>query len=458
MDLKNLLLEKKNSFTEMTDAEVKQAFDFCEGYKSFLDAAKTERESVDYAIKTAEENGFVPFDVNAKYNAGDKVYYNNRDKAICLAVIGENGTKNGVRILAAHIDSPRLDLKPIPLYESNDLALLKTHYYGGIKKYQWTTIPLAIHGKIIKKDGSSVNISIGEKEGEPQFCITDILPHLGKDQDAKKLGNAIEGESLNILAGSLPADREEGEKKFKLNVLKILNEQFGIIEEDLISAEIEIVPAFKAADVGFDRSMIGAYGHDDRVCAYPCLQAILECKAPKETVVTVLADKEEVGSMGSTGLASRFMSFFIADLAAQDGMEVRHILSKSSCLSADVTAAYDPTYASAYELANSALLNHGLALSKYTGARGKSGCNDASAEFVGKIRKLFNDNDICWQIAELGKVDQGGGGTVAADVANHNIDVIDAGVPVLSMHAPWEVVSKLDVFMAYKGFKAFFDK
>lgn len=457
METKDLLLEKKNSFNKISDADVKKAFDFCEGYKTFLDAAKTERESVAYAIKAAEEKGFVPFDASAKYNAGDKVYYNNRDKAICLAVIGKNGTKNGVRVLAAHIDSPRLDLKPIPLYESNDLALLKTHYYGGIKKYQWTTIPLALHGKIIKKDGSSVTISIGEKEGEPQFCITDILPHLGKDQAEKKLGAAIEGESLNILAGSLPVDREEGEKKFKLNVLKILNEQFGIIEEDLISAEIEIVPAFKAADVGFDRSMIGAYGHDDRVCAYPCLQAVLECETPKDTVVTVLADKEEVGSMGSTGLASRFMSYFIADLAAQDGLEPRHVLSKSSCLSADVTAAYDPTYASAYELANSALLNHGLALSKYTGARGKGGCNDASAEFLGEIRKLLNDNEIAWQIAELGKVDQGGGGTVAADVANLNMDVIDAGVPVLSMHAPWEVVSKIDVFMAYKGFKAFFN-
>ncbi|WP_200814946.1 aminopeptidase [Scatolibacter rhodanostii] len=454
---KELLLERKNGFHKISDKDMEKATAFCETYKEFLNAAKTERESVDYVIKHAEKHGFVAFDSQTAYQPGDKVYYNNRGKAICLAVIGSDGCKDGVRILAAHIDSPRLDLKPIPLYESNELALLKTHYYGGIKKYQWTTIPLSMHGKIVKRDGSEVTVNIGEKEGDPQFCITDILPHLGKDQAAKKLGEAIEGESLNILAGSLPVDRQDGEKLYKLNVLKILNKQYGVIEEDLISAEIEFVPAFKAADVGFDRSMVGAYGHDDRVCAYSSIEAIFNCKKPKQTVVTVLADKEEVGSNGNTGLASNFLSYFITDLAEKEGFEGRHVLSKSTCLSADVTAAYDPTYASAYEIGNSTFINHGVALAKYTGSRGKSGCNDSSAEFLGKVRKVFNDHDILWQIGELGKVDQGGGGTVAFTVSALNADVIDVGVPVLSMHAPWEVVSKIDVYMAYKGFKAFLE-
>lgn len=452
-----LLLNRKNGFSKVTDEDMKLAYDFSESYKNFLNAAKTERESVNFAIEEAQKHGFVEFDVNASYQSGDKVYYNNRGKAICLAVIGSEGCQNGVRILAAHIDSPRLDLKPIPLYESNELAFLKTHYYGGVKKYQWTTIPLSMHGKIVKHDGTEITLNIGEEPGDPQFCITDILPHLGKDQSAKKLGEAIEGESLNILAGSLPADREEGEKLYKLNVLKILNEKYGIVEEDLISAEIEFVPAAKASDVGFDRSMIGAYGHDDRVCAYPSLQAIFDCKNPKQTVVTVLADKEEVGSIGNTGLASKFLSYFISDLAAQEGLKGRHVLSKSTCLSADVTAAYDPTYAYAYEIGNSCFINHGLGISKYTGSRGKSGCNDASAEFLADIRKIFNKNEVLWQIGELGKVDQGGGGTVALEVAALNADVIDVGVPVLSMHAPWEIVSKLDVYMAYKGFKVYLE-
>lgn len=454
---KELFSDKRNGYLKVTDAEIKKADKFAEGYKDFLDKAKTERESVTYTVEKAKKAGFTEFDASKKYKAGDKVYYNNRGKAICLAVIGKKGTKNGVKISAAHIDSPRVDLKPIPLYESNEQALLKTHYYGGIKKYQWTAIPLSMHGKIVRKDGTEVELSIGEKEGEPQFCITDILPHLGKDQMAKRLGEAFTGEDLNILVGSYPASREKGEQLYKMNVLKILNEKFGIVEDDLVSAEIEFVPAMKASDVGFDHSLIGAYGHDDRVCAYPSIEAIFDCKIPDSTVVTVLADKEEIGSMGNTGLASRYLEYFIADLAAMDGLEARHVLSKSSCLSADVTAAYDPNFAYAYEAGNSCYINHGVGLAKYTGARGKGGSNDASAEFVGEVRRILDDAKVLWQIGELGKVDQGGGGTVALEVAAHNVDVIDIGVPVLSMHAPWEVVSKLDVYMTYKGIKAFFE-
>ena len=385
------------------------------------------------------------------------MYYNNRGKAMCLAVIGKKGAKEGVRIAAAHVDNPRIDLKPIPLYESNELAMMKTHYYGGIKKYQWTAIPLALHGKIIRKDGQEITVRVGEKEGEPQFTITDLLPHLAKDQVSKRLGEAFTGEDLNVLVGSLPLEDAEGEQLFKLNVMKILNEKYGIVESDLISAELSFVPAFKAVDIGFDRSMVGAYGHDDRVCAYPILEAIFKCKTPEYTCISVLADKEEIGSVGNTGLASEFLNYFVADLAAAEGLEARHVYTKSTCLSADVTAAYDPTYASAYEAGNSCYLNRGVGVAKYTGSRGKGGSNDANAEFVAQVRKIFDDNDVLWQIGELGKVDQGGGGTVALDISRMNADVIDVGVPVLSMHAPFEVVSKLDVYMAYKAFKAYFE-
>ena len=452
-----LFLEKKNGYDLLDEAALAEMESYCEGYKAFLDAAKTEREAVTWAVQAAEEAGFVPFDPAKKYKAGDKVYYNNRGKAMCLAVIGKKGAKEGVRIAAAHIDSPRIDLKPIPLYEANELALLKTHYYGGIKKYQWTAIPLSLHGKIVRKDGEEITVRIGEKEGEPQFTITDILPHLGKDQMAKTLGEAISGEDMNVLAGSLPLTDGEGEQLFKLNIMNILHQQYGIVESDLISAELEFVPAFKAVDIGFDRSMIGAYGHDDRVCAYPILEAIFQCKTPEYTCITVLADKEEIGSVGNTGLASEYLNYFVADLAAAEGLEARHVYTKSTCLSADVTAAFDPNYAYAYEAGNSTFLNRGVGLSKYTGSRGKGGSNDANAEFVGQVRKIFDEADVLWQIGELGKVDQGGGGTVALDISRMNADVIDVGVPVLSMHSPFEVVSKLDVYMAYKGFKAYFE-
>ncbi len=454
---KKLLSDRSHGAAKVGTKELEKADKFAEGYKAFMNAAKTERETVSWAVKAAEEAGFVPFDPAKKYKAGDKVYYNNRGKAMCLAVIGKKGAKEGVRIAAAHIDSPRIDLKPIPLYESNELALLKTHYYGGIKKYQWTAIPLSLHGKIVRKDGEEITVCIGEKEGDPQFTITDILPHLGKDQLQKRLGEAFTGEDLNVLAGSLPLTDGEGEQLFKLNIMNILNQQYGIVESDLISAELEFVPAFKAVDIGFDRSMIGAYGHDDRVCAYPALEAVFKCKTPEYTAVTVLADKEEIGSVGNTGLASEYLNYFVADLAAAEGLEARHVYSKSTCLSADVTAAYDPTYASAYEAGNSCYLNRGVGLAKYTGSRGKSGSNDANAEFVAQVRRILDDNDVLWQIGELGKVDQGGGGTVALDISRMNADVIDIGVPVLSMHAPFEVVSKLDVYMAYKAFKSYFE-
>ena len=454
---KKLLSDRSHGAAKVGTKELEKADKFAEGYKAFMNAAKTERETVSWAVKAAEEAGFVPFDPAKKYKAGDKVYYNNRGKAMCLAAIGKKGATEGIRIPAAHIDSPRIALKPIPLYESNELALLKTHYYGGIKKYQWTAIPLSLHGKIVRKDGEEITVSVGEKEGDPQFTITDILPHLGKDQLQKRLGEAFTGEDLNVLAGSLPLTDGEGEQLFKLNIMNILNQQYGIVESDLISAELEFVPAFKAVDIGFDRSMIGAYGHDDRVCAYPALEAVFKCKTPEYTAVTVLADKEEIGSVGNTGLASEYLNYFVADLAAAEGLEARHVYSKSTWLSADVTAAYDPTYASAYEAGNSCYLNRGVGLAKYTGSRGKSGSNDANAEFVAQVRHILDDNDVLWQIGELGKVDQGGGGTVALDISRMNADVIDIGVPVLSMHAPFEVVSKLDVYMAYKAFKSYFE-
>jgi len=452
-----LLISRKNGFQEVTDDKIKKADEFCEDYKKFLNVAKTERESVVYSIARAEKQGFVPFDSSITYKAGDKVYYNNRGKSLVLAIIGKDGCKNGVRIAAAHIDSPRLDLKPYPLYQDNDLVLLKTHYYGGIKKYQWTAMPMAMHGRIVRKDGTFVDVRVGEEDGEPQFCITDLLPHLGDEQMKKTLSKGIEGENLNILIGSRPIRADKGENLFKLNIMKILNKKYNIVEEDLVSAEIEFVPAFKATDIGFDRSMIGSYGHDDRVCAYPALLALLNCKTPQSTVLTVLADKEEIGSYGNTGLNSSFLRYFIADLAKQENLEARDVLSRSKCLSADVTAAFDPNYASVYETRNSCYINNGVGVMKYTGGHGKSGTSDASAEFMAEIRNLLASNNVLWQTGEMGKVDAGGGGTVAMYIASLNVDVVDVGVPVLSMHAPFEVASKLDIYMAYKAFKSFFD-
>ena len=451
-----LFMEPKNAALRMEEEEVKKAFAFCDPYKGFLDASKTEREAVVTGVKLLEGKGYRPFDPATKYNAGDKVYAVNRGKSLIAAVLGTEPIENGVRIAAAHIDSPRLDLKPRPVYEDTELALFKTHYYGGIKKYQWTAIPLALHGVIVDRNDRVIEVTVGEAENDPVFCVTDLLPHLAGDQMKRTLAEGVKGEELNVLIGSLPFKDDEISEKVKLNLLNILFEKYGVTEADFLSAELEVVPAFKAKDIGFDRSMVGAYGHDDRVCAYTSLQAILETENPKKTSVLVLADKEEIGSDGNTGLKSAFLRYFIADLAKPYGVEGRTVLSRSECLSADVNAAFDPTFPEVAERKNTAYLNYGVVITKYTGARGKSGTSDASAEFAGKIRNLLDRTGVIWQTGELGKVDQGGGGTVAAYIANLNVDVIDLGVPVLSMHAPFEVVSKIDVYMAYRAFYEFF--
>lgn len=454
---KSLFSQKKHASLLIKDSEIKKADKFCEDYKKFLNHAKTEREAVEFAVKQLEENGFVKFSKNMKLSAGSKVYYNNRGKAIIASIIGTDPIEEGTRICAAHIDSPRLDLKQCPVYEADEIALFKTHYYGGIKKYQWTTIPLSLHGVIVKQDGTSVKINIGEDENDPVFCVTDLLPHLATEQMKRPATQIVTGEELNIVIGSRPFKSDSESELVKLNILKILNEKYGVTEDDFLSAELEAVPAFKAQDVGFDRSMIGSYGHDDRVCAYPALQAILKCKNPKKTSVVVLTDKEETGSDGNTGLVSSYLKYFIADLAEALGSDGRTVLSHSECMSADVNAGFDPTFPDVLEKKNASFLNYGVVVTKFTGARGKSGTSDASAEYVGRIRSLLNKNDIIWQTGELGKVDLGGGGTVAAYIANLNVDTIDVGVPVLSMHAPFEIVAKTDVYMAFRAFLVFLE-
>ena len=453
---KELCYKADNAGATLSDEDIGKADAFAEGYKKFLNEAKTEREATQVVLSQAKEKGFQEFVPGKKYEAGDKLYYVNRDKAIILAVIGKKGIDEGVKIAVAHIDSPRLDLKPNPLYESDEIALFKTHYYGGIKKYQWVAIPLALHGVIVKKDGTKVTVKIGEEECEPKFVISDILPHLGAEQAKRTLSEGISGEELNVIVGSRPFKSDEGSELVKLNILKLLNEKYGIVESDFLSAELEVVPAFKADDIGFDRSLIGSYGHDDRVCAYPAAMAAFDIEAPDYTVISVLTDKEETGSDGNTGLQSSYLKYFIAYLAKANGLEVYQVLSKSECLSADVNSAYDPTFNSVFEKNNTSYLNKGVVITKYTGARGKSGTSDASAEYMGKIRAMLDKANVVWQIGELGKVDAGGGGTVAKYIANLDIDVVDLGVPVLSMHAPYEVISKLDLYMAYKAFYAFF--
>ncbi|MCL2509258.1 MAG: aminopeptidase [Oscillospiraceae bacterium] len=452
-----LVYKPQSAAKAMNETEIEQAGRFCEDYRDFLNACKTEREAVRFATGLLDAKGFVPFDAGTKYNPGDRVYAVNRGKAVIMAVIGKKSAAQGVRIAAAHIDSPRIDLKPNPLYEDEELVLLKTHYYGGIKKYQWTAIPLSLHGVVILRDGTSVTVTVGEDEGDPKFVITDLLPHLAAEQMKRTLDKGVAGEELNVLAGSLPLPGGDGAELVKLNILRILNEKYGMVEEDFLSAELTLVPAFPACDVGFDRGMIGGYGHDDRVCAYTSMMAAVDCAGPEYTAITVLADKEETGSDGNTGLASRFLEYFINDLARAEGLEGYNVLRRSECLSADVNAAFDPTFPSVLEKRNASFLGRGVVLTKYTGARGKSGTSDAGAEFVGKVRRLFGRAGIVWQAGELGKVDEGGGGTVAKYIANLDVDVVDVGVPVLSMHSPYEVVSKLDVYMAYKAFKAFFE-
>ena len=453
-----LFMKKEHTCAKIGADGVKEADLFCEGYMNYLDASKTERESVETALSMAKAGGFVEFDKNVRYPAGSKVYVNNRGKALILAVIGHRDISDGVSISAAHVDSPRIDLKPNPLYEDGDMAYFKTHYYGGIKKYQWTAIPLALHGVIVKKNGEAVKVNIGEAAEDPKFVITDLLPHLAANQMRSTMAEGIKGEGLNILIGSRPFDNTESAEAVKLNILNILNEKYDIVEEDFLSAELEAVPAFPACDIGFDRSLIGAYGHDDRVCAYPALMAILDCEEPEYTAVTVLTDKEETGSEGNTGLDSKYLEYFIHDLAAIYGAEGRHVLSASKCLSADVNVAFDPNFPEVTERRNTAVVNGGVCITKYTGARGKGGTSDASAEFMAEIRALLDSEGICWQTGELGKVDEGGGGTVAKYIAHLNVDVVDLGVPVLSMHAPFEVVSKTDVYMAYRSFLALFNR
>ncbi|MEE0762384.1 MAG: aminopeptidase [Acutalibacteraceae bacterium] len=457
-ELKEQLFTRTDKgIASMKESEIKKADKYCEDYKKFIDHSKTEREAVKTAVKLAEKAGFVPFEQDKKYKAGDRIYYVNRHKALALAVIGKKGVKDGVRLAIAHIDSPRIDLKPNPMYEASGLAMFKTHYYGGLKKYQWTALPLSLHGVVIKTDGTKIEINLGEKDDEPCFCITDLLPHLAKEQVQKPMAKVFTGEELNILAGSRPYDNSGESDLVKLNIMSILNKKYGITEEDFLSAELSFVPALKTRDVGFDESMIGGYGHDDRVCAYPALTAILETEMPENTVITMLADKEETGSDGNTGMQSDFLRYFIYDLAKAEGEEGYRVLSKSKCLSADVNAAFDPTYASVYETQNCSYLNKGVVISKYMGHGGKYDTSDASAEYMGEIRSMLEKNNVSWQTGELGKVDMGGGGTIAKYVANMNVDVIDLGVPVLSMHAPFEIVSKTDVYMAYRAFYCFFN-
>lgn len=455
-----LLYKKKFIWDKISVEERAQVFELGEDYKSFIDASKTERLSIKETIRRAEQQGFKPLDEFNELKPGDKVYYVNKRKSAVLAVIGKEKIENGMNIVGSHVDSPRIDLKQNPLYEEHGLSLLKTHYYGGIRKYQWVALPLALYGTIVKADGETIDISIGDDEKDPVFYITDLLPHLAKEQNDKKLSEAIEGEALNVIIGSLPAEGKDDEKRFKLNVLKILNEKYGMIEEDFQTAEIEIVPAGRSRDVGIDRGMISAYGHDDRVCAYTSLKAIFEIEDNDRTAVALFADKEEVGSMGNTGMHSEFFNNMVGEMILLQGnsdmLSLKRALANSSMLSSDVAAGVDPTYPKVTEIQNAAVMGQGVVMVKYTGSRGKSGANDASAEYIGKIRKIFNESNIMWQSAELGKVDQGGGGTIAYIMANLNMDVVDLGVPVLSMHAPFELVSKTDVYMTYKAYKAFY--
>ena len=451
----HLLAERKDGWEKLSEAERIELEDYCRDYKAFLSTGRTERLCVDEAIRQAEAAGFVPFQPGMALKAGDKIYHSNRGKSVMLAVIGQERLDQGAVIGAAHIDSPRLDLKPYPAVEESGMCLLKTHYYGGIRKYQWVSIPLELVGVVIKEDGTKVQVSVGREKGDPVLTIPDLLPHLGDKQSHKPLFQGIEGEQLNLLTGSRPWTEDDGDQRVKLAVLAILNEKYGITEADLVSAELCAIPAFDVLDVGLDRSMIGGYGQDDRVCAYAALRAVLETQ-PRRTAVCMLADKEEIGSVGVTGMQSRAFDCFMEQLCDIQGVSLKDCFARSFCLSTDVTVAYDPNFAEVFERNNSAYLNRGVGLCKYTGARGKSGSSDAAAELVARVRRILNAAGVQWQMAELGKVDEGGGGTVAAFMANRNIDTLDAGTPVLAMHSPFEVTSKLDCYMTYRAMKAVF--
>lgn len=462
-----LAYKTENAWEKSEEDIKKQAFDFCEGYKYFLDIAKTEREFAEETEKAAISKGFISIDDIIRNKGtllpGMKVYRINRNKSIILAVVGKKPMEEGLNITGAHIDSPRIDLKQNPLYEDTAMALLKTHYYGGIKKYQWVAIPLSLHGVIIKTNGDRITVKIGEDDNDPVFTISDLLPHLAQDQMQKKMMDAITGEGLNLLFGSIPYNDQKVKNKVKLNILNLLNQKYGIVEEDFVSAELEIVPAFKAKDVGLDRGLVGAYGQDDRVCAYASLQAVLELTDVEKTCICVLTDKEEIGSVGNTGAESVLFENFAADLCAlaasnYTDIVLRRCLNNSKMLSADVNPAVDPNYEGVQDKKNASYLAKGLVIQKYTGVRGKVGGSDANAEFIGELRKLFGDNGILWQSAELGKVDQGGGGTIAQFLANMGVDVIDCGVAILSMHSPFEVTSKIDIFISYKAYKAFYEQ
>lgn len=453
-ELQNLLYKNKTVADQAPDM-LDAAQEFCEGYKLFLNSAKTEREAVAYCQNVLEVSGYKPFVPGQALQPGDKVYFINRQKCVVAATIGTKSMAEGFRLNIAHIDAPRLDLRPVPVFEDKGLAYLRTHYYGGVRKYQWATIPLSLHGVIYRADGTCAEICIGEDPKDPVFCITDLLPHLAAKQNEKKLSEGITGENLNVLIGSEPIADTEVENRVKLNVLALLNEKYGITETDFTRAEVEVVPAFQARDVGLDRAMMGAYGHDDRVDAYPALMAEVTTAHPAYTTVCVLTDKEEVGSDGVTGLNSMYTFHFLQQLCAMQGVDYITACKASRCLSADVTAAYDPSYSDAFEPDNGTYAGRGVAIYKYTGSRGKSSTNDANAELVSELTRLMDKNGIVWQIGEMGKIDLGGGGTIAKYVANQDIETIDIGVPVLSMHSPFEVVSKADVYMAYLTFKAF---
>ena len=457
-----LFNKKENGWNTKTEEERKTIFDYAKGYMDFMNKSKTEREIVQSSKKIAEANGFKDIKEFDSLKAGDKVYYINREKSMYLAVIGEDNIENGINIIGAHADSPRLDLKPNPLYEDGGFAYFKTHYYGGIKKYQWTTIPLSLHGVIVKANGEKITINIGEDENDPIFTITDLLPHLAQEQMERKLKDGVSGEDLNLLIGSIPYSNE-GAEQVKLNILNLLNQKYGITEVDFLSSELEIVPAMKCRSLGFDSSMVAGYGQDDKICVYTELTALVDMKkTPAKTAVCIISDKEEIGSMGNTGMESHVFDTFVSELLNKLGVNRPNLLDKVFCnskmLSADVDAGVDPIYANVSEKNNASYLGRGIGLNKYTGARGKSGASDANAEFVAEIRNIFETNDVRYQIGELGKVDIGGGGTIAYILANKGIDVIDCGVPVLSMHAPYEVTSKFDLYEAYRGYRAFWEK
>ena len=445
-----LFYEQKNGYDLIDTAERVRCEDYCAEYIRYLDGSRTEREAVKNAVALAEKEGFKEFVPGMALKPGDKVYQINRGKALTLAVIGKKSLAEGAVIAGAHVDAPRLDLKQVTMYESDEMCYFRTHYYGGIKKYQWVTIPLELHGVVALRDGSCVEVALGREKDEPKFVITDLLPHLAADQMKKTMAEGITGEGLNILIGSTPY-ADEGKDRVKLAVLSLLNDLYGITEEDFLSAELEAVPAFDVCEIGLDRSMIGGYGHDDRVCAFAELKAIFDVKEPERTCVCILADKEEIGSEGVSGMQSEAFDTFMEDLCEAQGVALRRCFEKSFCISADVTNAYDPLYPEVSEKRSDSKINYGMGICKFTGARGKGGSSDASAELVGKLRRLFADFGVVWQMAELGKVDQGGGGTIAKFMAKRNIDTIDAGVPVLSMHAPFEVVAKFDCYMTYKG-------